>query len=412
MNNLTMDKNYFKRIKRITSAIVAGLIIFLFILCNLNNVYGQVISAKWITQNLKDADAQYKVFMQKIPDGVMPESFQGDTLKTCNSSNWVAGFYPGTLLYLYEATKDKTLYNEALKKITLMDKEQYNTGTHDLGFMMYCSYGNLYRIKPDDAYKQILLNSARSLSTRFNPTVGCIRSWGKSNDIKEFRVIIDNMMNLELLFWATKVTGDSSFYKIAVTHANTTMKNHFRPNYSSYHVVVYNPLTGAVIKKQTAQGAADASAWARGQSWGLYGYTIMYRFTKDKKYLEEAQHIAKFILSNPNLPADKIPYWDYDAPGIPNAKRDASAGAIMAAALLELSGYSGKALSKEYVSTASTILKTLSSPEYKAAIGTNGGFLLKHSVGSLPGNADVDAPLPYADYYYVEAMNRYQKLLK
>ena len=216
------------RFKKISSAI-GSFIIFLFFLCNLNSVCAQAISSGWIAQNIKDADAQYKVLMQKVPDGVMPESFQGDTLKTCTSSNWVAGFYPGTLLYLYEATKDKVLYNEALKKITLMDKQQYNKGTHDLGFMMYCSYGNLNKIKPDDKYKQILLNSARSLSTRFNPKVGCIRSWGKSDDTKEFRVIIDNMMNLELLMWATKVTGDSSFYKIAVTHANTTMKNHFRP---------------------------------------------------------------------------------------------------------------------------------------------------------------------------------------
>jgi hypothetical protein len=350
--------------------------------------------------------------MHNLPAGVMPQSVRHDSLKTCKSSDWVAGFYPGTLLYLYEATKDKSLYNEALSRITLMDKEQYNTETHDLGFMMFCSYGNLYRMDPANKYKQILLNSARSLSTRFNPKVGCIRSWGRSSDTKEFRVIIDNMMNLELLLWATKVTGDSSFYKIAVTHANTTMKNHFRPDYSSYHVVVYNPLTGEIIKKVTAQGAADESAWARGQSWGLYGYTMMYRYTKNKKYLDQAHHIAQFILNNPNLPADKIPYWDYDAPGIPNADRDASAGAIMASALIELSKYSDKALAKKYLNTASTILKSLSSPEYKAAVGTNEGFLLKHSVGSFPGHADVNAPLSYADYYYVEAMNRYKKVLQ
>ncbi len=250
-----------------------------------------------------------------------------------------------------------------------MEKEQYNTSTHDLGFMMYCSYGNLYRISPDEKYKTILLNSARSLVTRFNPTVGCIRSWGNQNDNKEFKVIIDNMMNLELLFWATKATGDSSFYKVAVTHANTTLKNHFRPDNSSYHVIVYNPETGDVIRKETAQGAADSSAWARGQSWGLYGYTVMYRETKNKKYLLQAQDIARFILNNKNLPADKIPYWDYDAPGIPNAKRDASAAAIMASALIELSGYSNAELTKKYLQMASIILKTLSSTEYTAALG-------------------------------------------
>jgi unsaturated chondroitin disaccharide hydrolase len=212
--------------------------------------------------------------------------------------------------------------------------------------------------------------------------------------------------------WAAKATGDTSFSHVAITHANTTMKNHFRPDYSSYHLVNYNPLTGKVIKKQTVQGAADESAWARGQAWGLYGYTMMYRETKDKRYLDHAQHIAAFILNNPNLPADKIPYWDYSAPGIPNAKRDASAGAVMASALIELSGYSDASLAKKYLANAATILKTLSSPEYKAATGENGSFLLKHSVANMNKNTEVDAPLSYADYYYAEAMWRYKNLLK
>jgi unsaturated chondroitin disaccharide hydrolase len=367
---------------------------------------------EWIDKSLQEASRQYKYLMTKVPEGKMPRSFTRDTFNTCTSDNWVAGFYPGTLLFLYEATGDKALYDEALKKIPLMDKEQYNTGTHDLGFMMFCSYGTLNRITPDEKYKQILLNSAHSLSTRFNPKIGCIRSWGKSNDTTSFRVIIDNMINLELLMWATKTTGDSSFYKIAVTHANTTMINHFRPDYSSYHVVIYNPQTGQVIKKQTAQGAADESAWSRGQSWGLYGYTMMYRYTKDKRYLDQAQHIAAFILANPNLPADKIPYWDYSAPGIPNAERDASAGAVMASALIELSGYSSKDLSKKYLSTADIILHSLSSPAYKAAVGQNGGFILEHSVANMNKNTEVNSPLPYADYYYAEAMLRYKKLVK
>jgi unsaturated chondroitin disaccharide hydrolase len=370
------------------------------------------ISAKWIDENLQEAGKQYKFLMAKVPEGVMPRSFTNDTLRTCTSDNWVAGFYPGTLLYLYENTKDNAFYNEALHKIKLMDKEQHNTGTHDLGFMMYCSYGNLNRITPDNQYKQILINSARSLATRFNPKVGCIRSWGKSDDTTSFRVIIDNMMNLELLMWAAKTTGDKTLSDIAVTHANTTMKNHFRPNYSSYHVIVYNPKTGAVMAKQTAQGAADESAWARGQSWGLYGYTMMYRETKDKRYLDQAQKIAAFILNNPHLPSDKIPYWDYDAPGIPNTYRDASAAAVMASALIELSSFSSDALASSYMGTAKTILSTLSSPEYKARIGENGGFILKHSVAHLPKNTEVDSPLPYADYYYTEAMMRLRDTLK
>jgi hypothetical protein len=274
--------------------------------------------------------------------------------------------------------------------------------------MMFCSFGNANRLAPKPAYKDILVTSAKSLSTRFNPKVGAIKSWDSKPS--DFLVIIDNMMNLELLFWATKVTGDSSYYKTAVTHANTTIKNHFRPDYSSYHVINYNAETGAVQERKTAQGYADASAWARGQAWGLYGYTVMYRETKDKKYLDQAQHIADFILNHPNMPADLIPYWDFNAPNIPSALRDASAGAITAAALLELCRYTNKEKGKKYFTSAETMLKSLSSATYKAAPGTNGGFILKHGVGHLPQNSEVDVPLTYGDYYFVEAMIRYKNI--
>ena len=361
-----------------------------------------------ISQNFKDADAQYKVMMKQLPAARIPKTFENDTLRTSGSDWWCSGFYPGGLLYIYEQTKDTVLYNEAIRILGLLSKEQYNTGTHDLGFMMYCSFGNALRLNPNnEEYKKILINSAKSLATRFNPKVGCIKSWDSKPS--DFLVIIDNMMNLELLFWATHETGDSSFYKIAVTHANTTMKNHFRDDYSSYHVVNYNPETGAIQQKRTAQGAADSSAWARGQSWGLYGYTVMYRETHDQKYLDQANHIAAFLLNNPTLPADKIPYWDYDAPGIPNALRDASAAAVMASALIELSSYVSKEDAEKYRNVAAIILRNLSSSQYKAAAGTNGGFILKHSVGHLPGKSEVDVPLTYADYYFLEAMKRYKE---
>ena len=364
---------------------------------------------KIISKNFTDADAQYRLLMQKLPAGTFPKTFEKDTLRASNSGWWCSGFYPGSLLYIFEQTKDSILYKEAMRMLNLLQKEQYNTTTHDLGFMMYCSFGNALRLNPgNEAYKKILINSARSLSTRFNPTTGCIKSWDSKPS--DFLVIIDNMMNLELLFWATRETGDSSFYKIAVTHANTTMKNHFSPDYSSYHVLNYNPETGGVQQKRTAQGAADSSAWARGQSWGLYGYTVMYRETKNKIYLNQANNIAQFLLNNPNLPADKIPYWDYDAPNIPNALRDASAAAIMASALLELSGYTDKENAEKYITAARTILTNLSSSHYKAGIGTNGGFILEHSVGHLPQKSEVDVPLTYADYYFLEAMKRYKDL--
>ena len=363
-------------------------------------------------QNFRDAAAQYKVLMQNLPADKFPKTYFPTTNKYefSNSGWWCSGFYPGTLLFLYQQTKDESLYKEAGRILEVLKKEQFNTSTHDLGFMMYCSFGNANLIQPSAAHKDILVTSAKSLSTRFSPVTGCIKSWdGKQN---EFLVIIDNMMNLKLLFWATQVTGDSSFYKIAVTHANTTMKNHFRADNSSYHVLNYNSQTGAIQQKRTAQGFAEESAWARGQAWGLYGYTETYRETKDKQYLEQSNKIAAFILNHPNLPTDKIPYWDFNAPNIPNALRDVSAATIMASALLELSGYVNKELSVKYFKAAETILKNLSTKQYKATTGTNGGFLLKHSVGHFPNQTEIDVPLTYADYYFVEAMIRYRAMFK
>ncbi len=359
-----------------------------------------------------DAAAQYKILAKDLPADRFPKTYFPTTGKHeySNSGWWCSGFYPGTLLYLYEQTRDEALYTEAMRILEPLKKEQYNKSTHDLGFMMFCSFGNANMIQPKPEYKEILINSAKSLITRFDPKVGCIKSWDSKKP--EFLVIIDNMMNLELLFWATEATGDSSFYNIAVTHANTTIKNHFRPDYSSYHVINYNPETGAVQQKRTAQGAADESAWARGQAWGLYGFTVMYRATKEQKYLDQANHIAQFILSHPNLPADKVPYWDFNAPGIPNALRDASAAAITASALLELQGYVDAGKKKEYFNAAETMLRSLSSPAYKAAPGANGGFIIEHCVGHLPAKSEVDVPLTYADYYYVQAMKRYKALSK
>lgn len=357
---------------------------------------------------LSNAVFQYKVLMQNTAEGVMPYSYKNGKIRTTRSRGWTAGFYPGTLLYLHKATGDRSMYNEALKRIVIMDSMQYYTGNHDLGFMMYCSYGALYSIDPQTSYKQILINSARSLAKRYNPRVEAIRSWGDINDTEEFLVIIDNMMNLELLMWASKATGDKSLRNVAIAHANTTIKNHFRPDNSSYHVVEYNPQTGAVVRKRTAQGAADESAWARGQAWGLYGYIMMYRETKNKRYLDMATKVAAFVLNHPNLPADKIPYWDFNAPDIPNAPRDASSAAIIASALIELSEFSDRKLAEGYMSAAEKIITTLSAPEYTATGGQNGGFILKHSVANLPRNVDVDGPLPYADYYYIEALLRYR----
>jgi unsaturated chondroitin disaccharide hydrolase len=363
-----------------------------------------------IDANLRQGVNQYKVLMGRVPADRLPKTYYPNTdkLETSDAGWWTSGFYPGTLFYLYEFSHDTALLHEALRRLKLLESQQFNKGTHDLGFMMFCSYGNGLRILADSNFSNVLLTSARSLSTRFNPTVGCIKSW----DSKpwHYPVIIDNMMNLELLFWAAHVSGDSSFYHIAVTHANTTMRNHYRPDYSSFHVIDYDTATGGIIAKKTAQGYSDSSAWARGQAWGLYGYTMVYRSTRDPKYLAQAQHIAHFLLTNPNLPADKIPYWDYNAPDIPRAPRDASAAAIMASALIELTHYVRPEEGHQYLDVAEQIIVNLSSNTYKPVVGSNGGFILRHSVGHLPAHSEIDVPLTYADYYFVEAMLRYRQL--
>lgn len=338
-----------------------------------------------------------------------PQSTKKDgTPDNRTSEWWCSGFFGGSLWYLFEYTGE-TKWKEAADRWTkAVEKEKHNTRTHDLGFMLYCPYGNGYRLTKNESYIEPMLTGANSLATRFNPNYGVIKSWDKHADC-EYPVIIDNMMNLEFLFWAAKQSNDKKLYDIAVTHADNTLKNHFRADYSSYHVVCYLPGT-KVFRKKTHQGAADSSAWARGQAWALYGYTMMYRETKDKKYLAQAEGIAKFIINHPNLPADKIPYWDFNAPNLPNEERDASAGAIVASALIELSAYSKKNKTF-YFSTAEQMLASLASPAYTAKVNENNNFILKHSVGHKPGNSEINTPIVYADYYYLEALLRYKKVV-
>ena len=365
-----------------------------------------------IEEGLNFSLEQYKLMVQSLPDSTrFPRSTNPDdgSLLTSGTDWWCSGFFPGSLWYLYEYSGDQNILVEAMNRTAPLEKEKLNTGTHDLGFMLYNSFGNGNRLSGNPIYKDILLTGIKSLSSRYNDTVGCIRSWSWGS--WSFPVIVDNMMNLEYLFWATRITGDSSFYNMAVSHAEKTLQNHYRNDWSSYHVVDYDPSTGEVILKQTHQGAFDESAWARGQAWGLYGFTVMYRETGNKKYLEVANNIANYILNHPNMPEEMIPYWDFNAPEIPDAKRDASAAAIISSALLELHKYADKELSKKYLDAAGKIIRNISSPDYRANLGENNNFILMHSVGSLPGNAEVDKPLSYADYYYIESLMRFREIL-
>lgn len=364
-----------------------------------------------VSRQMRLAAQQYQGMLQEFQDTTLfPQSVNPDsTYRKMKSDWWCSGFFGGALWYLTEYTHNKSLKEAAIKWTNAVEKEQYNTATHDLGFMLYCPYGNGYRLTKNPAFKKVLLKGAESLSARFNPKVGLIKSWEDFQGYK-YPVIIDNMMNLEFLFWASKASGNKNYYTIGVTHADNTLKNHFRPDNSSYHVVCYDS-SGNVLAKKTAQGAADNSAWARGQAWGLYGYTVMYRETHDKKYLDQAVRIAEFFRNHPNLPQDKVPYWDFNAPNIPNEERDASAAAIAASGMLELSTYVNKVKSKTYFSFAEDVLQSLSGPEYFAGEG-NHYFLLKHSVGSKPAKSEVNTPIIYADYYYLEALLRYDALIK
>lgn len=373
--------------------------------------------AKVIDKGLGRAASQAMMMYGQVKDkgdACFPTSCTPEgELKFAKSSDWTSGFFPGELWYLYEYSADESLKAAAEDMTIRISPEQYNTRSHDVGFMVNCSFGNAYRLTGNQAYRDVLINAANSLATRFNPNIGCTRSWNRKTEGWQYIVIIDNMMNLELLTVGSGLTTDPHCYEVAVSHANTTMRNHFREDGSSYHAVDYDTLSFRPAQKRTFQGLADDSSWSRGQSWGLYGFTMMYRQTGRAEYLAHARKVASYLMHHPNMPKDKIPYWDFNAPARKDTPRDASAAAIMASALIELSGYvADDAESSAMLRYAEGILRSLTSGKYLAASGKNSGFALLHSTAYMAKNRDVDAPLPYADYYYVEALVRYSKLLK
>lgn len=340
---------------------------------------------------------------------IMPRSVNADgSLRMVGENDWCSGFFPGMLWQMYRYSLDTYWRQQAERNTWMLERVQHHNGSHDIGFMMGCSFGKAYELTGDNRYRDILLESARTLTTRFDPTVGCIRSWSWGGDRWRFPVIIDNMMNLELLFEASRISGDSTFQRIAVSHANRTLANHFRADHTSYHVVDYNPESGEPIRRMTFQGHHDESVWSRGQAWGLYGFTVCYRYTHNPAYLEQAQQIARTFFTLPHLPADLIPYWDMKDPRLDEAAsvpRDASAAAIFASGLYELADYSEAADATWFRQLADRILQSLTE-HYQSAPGTQHGFLLQHSTGNHPGGDEIDTSINYADYYYLEALNR------
>lgn len=354
----------------------------------------------------KDGSFDYTMEPRNILKG---DKQKGWNCRKATPEEWCDGFWPGILWMDYQNTQDEAVrkaaegYTESLKGIAY--RPCYD---HDIGFLMFCSYGKGYEVNHSQEYKNVILASADSLATLFNPIVGTILSWPREVKPRNWphNTIMDNMINLEMLFWAAKNGGNPYLYDVAVSHADKTMKCQFRPDYTSYHVAVYDTITGNLIKGVTHQGYADSTMWARGQAWAIYGYTVVYRETKDPKYLDFAQKVTDVYLER--LPEDKVPYWDFSAPGIPDAPRDASAAAVVASALLELSTYLPNGTGKRYKDAAIEMLASLNSDSYQS--GKSKPSFLLHSVGHWPAHSEIDASIIYADYYYIEALLRLKRL--
>ncbi len=321
---------------------------------------------------------------------------------------WTSGHFAGSLWLLYEATGDALFRDRALAWTEILEPVADYDGNHDVGFMMYCSYGNARRLLKTDRFDALLVRTAATLSRRYSDSLGLIRSWGRLDEKKNFLVIPDNMMNLEILEFASKASGDPRYDRIARSHATKTMANHFRDDGGTYHVLNYDQrpgFAGAVQEVRRGQGLSCRTAWSRGQAWAIYGYAMMFRETKDPAYLAFAQKVSDYAVDHPNMPADGIPFWDFGAPG---EERDSSAGAVMASGLLELATFVGGAKGAAYRAFAVKQLLSLASPAYFSEGDEIGHFILKHGVGNKPGNSEVDTPLNYGDYYFLEALLRFR----
>ncbi|MBC3759600.1 glycoside hydrolase family 88 protein [Hyunsoonleella sp. SJ7] len=323
------------------------------------------------------------------------------------SKDWTSGFFAGNFWQIYKLSGDEAFKERAKAWTAFMEREKFNAGTHDMGFKIYCSFGEGLSVEDNPVYKDIIVQSAKTLSTRYNPHIKSIRSWDFNKEKWQFPVIIDNMMNLELLFEATKISGDSTYHNIAVNHANTTLKNHFRPDHSTWHVLDYDTISGQVRGRVTHQGFGDETAWARGQGWAINGFTMAYRYTKDKKYLDRAEKTANYFIHHKNMPEDGIPYWDFDHPDIPNTSRDVSAATIVASALVELYGYTKNEDYKDY---SKKVVNSLKSKNYILPKDLDVPFILDHSFGDWSQRHEMDVPIVYGDYYFLQTMLRLQAL--
>ena len=384
--------------------------LFFIILFSFVNINCQAQSkSKVFTVKTEIKERFSKLLDFPIDSVLIPRSMDLSTgvVKKVKSKDWTSGFFPGNLWQIYSLTGDVRFKEKAILWNAFIEKEKFNNTTHDMGFKVYCSFGKGLKVQDNIKYKNIIVKSAQTLATRFDTKIGAIRSWDHNKEFFDFPVIIDNMLNLELLFEASKISGDKKFKNIAIQHANTTLKNHFRKDNSCYHVIDYDTITGKVKNKLTHQGFNNESSWARGQSWAVYGFTMAYRYTKNKEYLKQAEATAKYYINYKTLPEDGIPYWDFNDTSIPNAPRDASSAAVMASALIELYSFTKN---ETYLEFSNKVLNSLSSEKYLLNNSVKGPFILDHSTGNWPKKDEIDQPIVYADYYFLEAIIRKQSL--
>ncbi len=366
---------------------------------------------------LQIAASEYKLLVASLPDSTSfprrTKSATDETLVKVSAGDWTSGFFPGALWYLYQFTSDDFFLHNALRWTGHIKTQTKNTGAgHDLGFIFNCSFGNAYRIYGHPDYPAVMLEAGKTLSDRFSTIVGCTKSWNSgswpsySNNVGswKFPVIIDNMMNLELLLKMTQFNNDSLYHRQALQHASTTTVAHIRPDSSTYHVVDFDPLTGNILARGTRQGFSDASCWSRGQAWGIYGFSMMYKYSKDTAHLNTSKRLLGYYLKN--KPADHIPFWDYQAPDLPNTYHDASAASITCAALIDLYNSTSDTA---YLIYAEQIIDELTKPFYLNTNSTNAHLLLRHSTGGTNGY-EADVAQTYSDYYFIEALVKYLQL--
>lgn len=393
-----------------TTFYLATLISFVFISCQTSSKKTDIELQKTMRKENLFSERFSKLHEYPIDATAIPRSINKDftKLKTTRSTTWTSGFFAGNLWYIYQLTKDEKYKNNALEWTKIVEPEKNNDEDHDIGFKVFNSFGHAYKVTKDPNYEDVLVTAANTLISRYDENVKAIQSWNAKECKWNYPVIIDNMMNLELLFEVSLITNDSLYFNVAVNHANTTLKNHFREDQSTYHVVDYNP-DGTVKAKKTHQGYADSSVWARGQAWAVYGYTMAYRYTNDEKYLEQAKKTANFYLNHNKLPQDGIPYWDFDDPDIPNAPKDVSAATIMASAFLELYTYTKD---EELFNYIQKVLTNLEKPEYLLSKNIEAPFIMNRSTGNYNKDSEIDCPIVYADYYLLEALVRKKNMEK